>query len=74
MTEPVQSCSAATEVVIEQSEYKGVVYQTIQTSDGREFIRELHHTCSICGAFSDRPFPRSAISCMRPECKDGKDD
>lgn len=61
-----------TETVLEQSEYRGVIYQTVRASDGREFVRELHHTCSICGAFGDRPFPKSAISCMRPECEDGK--
>ncbi len=30
---------------------------------------QIRYTCSICGAKSDRPFPASAISCMRPECK-----
>ena len=60
------------ETILEQSEYKGTIYQTVRAEDGREFVREFRHTCSICGAFSDRPFPTSAISCMRPECKDGK--
>lgn len=60
------------ETILEESEYKGVVYQTIRSEDGSEFVRQLHHTCSICGAHSERPFPISAISCFRPECKDGQ--
>jgi hypothetical protein len=58
------------ETILEQSEYRGVTYQTVRGDDGTEFVRELHHTCSICGAAGDRPFPKHAISCMRPECRD----
>jgi hypothetical protein len=60
------------EVVLEQSErLDGVIVQTVRSAEGVEFQRELHFTCSICGAPSDRPFPKSAIGCSRPDCADG---
>lgn len=60
----------ARETILEQSEkLDGTIVQTIRLADGTEIIRECRHTCSICGAYSDRPFPTSAISCMRPECE-----
>jgi len=59
-----------TETVIEQSErLDGVTVQTVRRDDGTEYQRSLYHTCSICGAESENPFPRSAISCLRRECK-----
>jgi len=63
------------ETVIEQSEKvleggRIIQVQTVRRDDGTEFQRELYYTCSICGATSDRPFARSAISCMRSECRD----
>ena len=59
--------------VLEQSERwdseRGhVVVQTVRAADGSEQKLELYETCSICGAKSDNPFPRHAISCTRPEC------
>ena len=60
-----------TEKVIEQYDrLDGTIGQTIQRDDGSEFTRVLTYTCSICGAVdNERPFPKSAISCMRRGCK-----
>jgi hypothetical protein len=61
------------ETVLEQSEdLNGCIHQTVRLADGSEVDRVLQYTCSICGAHSARPFPTSAISCFRPECKDGQ--
>lgn len=60
-----------TETILEQSErLDGATVQTVRRDDGTEYQRTLYFTCSICGAHSDRPFPKSAIGCSRPECKD----
>lgn len=60
------------EVVLEESEMlNGTTVQTVRREDGTEYQRQCFYTCSICGAKSDRPFPRSAISCFRSECLDG---
>ena len=59
------------EVVLERSEMlNGAISETVRGDDGKEFTRLVFYTCSICGAESDRPFPRSAISCFRKECLD----
>ena len=59
------------EIVLEESErIDGVIVQLVRRDDGTERERKLYYTCSICGASSERPFPRSAISCFRNECRD----
>lgn len=58
------------ETVLEQSEKPdGTIVQTICLDDGTEVVREYRYYCSICGAVdNERPFPTSAISCMRRGC------
>jgi hypothetical protein len=59
------------EIILEESEMlNGAKVQLVRLDDGTEVERVNYYTCSICGAKSDRPFPRSAISCFRSECKD----
>jgi hypothetical protein len=60
-----------TEQILEQSEKRnGTIVQTIRLDDGSEVVREYRYYCSICGAVdNDRPFPTSAISCMRKGCR-----
>lgn len=66
----------AREVILEQSEdLDGTIVQTVRMSDGTEAVRRIStkpvfYTCSICGAKSTEPFPKSAISCFRKECLD----
>lgn len=61
------------EQILEESEkLNGVVVQTVRRSDGTEYARECQYRCSICGLPSDRPFPVSAISCFRPDCREGE--
>lgn len=59
------------EMILEQSEkLDGTIVQTVRLDDGSEVLREYRYTCSICGAFdNERPFPKSALSCMRRGCK-----
>jgi len=58
------------ETILEESEkLDGTIVQTVRMGDGTEIVREYSHICSICGAHSDRAFPKSAISCMRKECR-----
>jgi hypothetical protein len=56
-------------VIEEYDRLDGTVGQTIQRDDGTEYTRICQYHCSICGAASDRPFPTSAISCFRDECR-----
>lgn len=60
-----------TERVLEQSEkLDGTIVQTVRLADGAEVQREYRYTCSICGAVdNERPFPTSALSCMRRGCR-----
>jgi hypothetical protein len=61
------------EVILEQSELlNGSVVQLVRDEQGNEFQRTLYYTCAICGARSDRPFPKVAISCMRSDCEMGR--
>lgn len=59
------------EMVLEQSEkLDGTIVQTVRLADGSEVQREYRYTCSICGAVdNERPFPKSALSCLRRGCK-----
>jgi hypothetical protein len=58
-------------VIEETTDLDGNMVQTVRLEDGREVRRVFSHTCAICGAKSDRPFPSWAISCFRKECKHG---